>query len=345
MFRRERKITQVLGVCALLMGGTANGIHAAPLTPGNILVNDEVFSAPGRLREFTPSGVLVQTFTVLFAPGGDGQPRDIVVDRDGNVQIYNGTFSPFLTTLNPVTGNVINNTTFPGWSTVNNITYGGIAAFEDVVFVTDMATAGAGSPNGIVRFNVSDFSAVRFASGPPNGPGDYIDITIGRDGLLYAQFPGTSPGGNQVDVFDPTTLAFQRRINLGQDLRSVAVDQNGDIFAVSFNDNRIFQFDSNGNLLRTVNPAIGGFTDIDINGDGRIVASSGSTILLTDRSLSSFNTFNPGTVGITTFVAFVAPPVGAEVIPEPGALTLLGIGAGTLLCWRRLRRARPTLDS
>jgi hypothetical protein len=72
--------------------------------------------------------------------------------------------------------------------------------------------------------------------------------------------------------------------------------------------------------------------------DGRIVASSGSTILLTDESLSNFSTFNPGTIGITTFVAWVQPPPSPA--PEPGSLTLMGVGAIGLGGYGWLRRKR-----
>src|SRR5262245_14832486 len=177
MSRAGVRQVMYLTVLVLSLAAEAGPAHAGPLTTGNILVSDEVFGTQGRIREFTPSGVLVQAFTFPTT----GQPRDIVVDANGNIQIYNGTFTPALTTLNPATGAVVSDTPFAGWSTVNNITYGGTAAFGTFAFVSDMATAGAGAPNGIIRFNVDGLSGVRFASGPPNGPGDYIDLAVGRD--------------------------------------------------------------------------------------------------------------------------------------------------------------------
>src|SRR5262249_42162823 len=146
----------------------------------------------------------------------------------------------------------------------------------------------------------------------------------------------------QVDVFDPTSLAFQRRINLGVDLRAIAVDANGDIFAVAFNDNRVFHFDRNGNLLGTLSPGFGGFSDIDIDEAGRIVAAAGARLLLTDRSLSSFPTLNVGTTSpVGIFSAWVQPPLGSVAVPEPSALALLALGAVGVLGYARLRKRLP----
>ena len=124
------------------------------------------------LREYTPTGTLVQTFSVPFAPGGDSYIRGIATDTSGNVQIYNGTFSPYLTTLDPTTSSFTNHT-ISGWSTINDIYFGGLVVNGNFAYATDMSTAGSGGPNGIVRFDLTNFSATRFASGTANGSGDY----------------------------------------------------------------------------------------------------------------------------------------------------------------------------
>src|SRR5262245_5438009 len=143
---------------------------ADPPTPGNILVSTEIFggSSDNTVREFTRAGTLVQTFgPVPTGPGGDGSTRDLYVDGAGRVQIFNGTFSPYLTTLTPAAGPgsaTYAQTTLPGWSTVNNLTYGGVAVQGNAAFVTDMATFSGGEPRGLVRFNLSTGVGTRFAS-------------------------------------------------------------------------------------------------------------------------------------------------------------------------------------
>src|SRR5262245_57655205 len=98
MNRTRAQLATYLTALLLPLAAGPGPARADPLTAGNILVSDEVFGTQGRIREFTPSGTLVQTFT-FSAAAGDGQPRDIIVDANGNIQIYNGTFTPVLTTL------------------------------------------------------------------------------------------------------------------------------------------------------------------------------------------------------------------------------------------------------
>ena len=119
-----------------------------------------------------------------------------MVSQDGRIHIYSGSASASLRTYDPVT-QTWSSHTLAGWSTVES--GGGAASINDSVFVTDMATVGDGNTQGLIRFNLSDFSAERFA--PTLAP---IDVNAGLDGKLYAL------DGARVIVFDPATLTALR---------------------------------------------------------------------------------------------------------------------------------------
>ena len=123
----------------------------------------------------------------------------MTVAPNGDIVVFNGTFSPQLSIYSASAG-TWSNRTLAGWSTVNNLTYGGVAAFGTYAYATDMTTAGSGSPNGIVRFNLADNTAQRFSSG------DFIQMTLGLDSVLYAL--GSYNGlGTTVLEFNPNTMA------------------------------------------------------------------------------------------------------------------------------------------
>ena len=176
--------TQTITVTAS-KAGYVDGVDTIDVTdnespgfaPGNLLVTTYPSSDEDQISEYTLSGTLVQDIT--FNHGGDDLIRDIIVDRDRLVQIYSGTFEPSLTTLQVATKTTQDHTV-AGWSTANNATYGGIAALGQYVFVTDMRTAAPGEPQGIIRFDIANQTAVRFAEAY-----EFLDLTIGHDGLLY----------------------------------------------------------------------------------------------------------------------------------------------------------------
>lgn len=116
--------------------------------------------------------------------------------------------------------------TFSGWSTVNNVSYGGIGSYQNYIYATDMATfgdEGADAAKGIVRFDINDYSAQRFAV-----TSEYIDLTIGLDGMLYGLSNGVT-----VDVYDPLTMGLSRTLNLAVGVRGVAINATGEIFGAS----------------------------------------------------------------------------------------------------------------
>jgi hypothetical protein len=110
-------------VSATLTVTDTDGGH---IRPQDILVStNNAGSTLALIKEYTTSGLLVQQYT---APSAGEESRDLVVDENGHIQLYNGTFSPTLTTIDPATGNATEQT-IPGLSTVNNLSFGGIATF------------------------------------------------------------------------------------------------------------------------------------------------------------------------------------------------------------------------
>jgi MYXO-CTERM domain-containing protein len=265
--------------------------EAAPLTPGNLIV-----SQSNMLFEYTPAGVYVQSFSVPYPvlprPAGE-RVRDIIPGSLTEINIYDGTFDPYLNTVDLVSMSW-SSQTYAGWSTGNNVSFGGIARVGTCVFVTDMDTAGD-SPSGIVRFQLADGTATRFFTAP------FIDVTTGYDGLLYALLDD----GVTVRVFDPSSLALAKTITLSNLCLGIAVNAAGHVFGASW-DGNIYHFGPGGALLGSISGA-SNLIDIDLASDGAIVVGGRfGDVILTDESLSSKTSFTLQST--PTFVAFSAPP-------------------------------------
>lgn len=303
----------------------ANGNYAfTSLTPGRYQVAEVIqsgwtqtfpqslfVSSDNTLFEYTFDGTQLQSISI---PSGSSSStstedvRDLILDQNGDIQFYNGTFDPFLSTYDPTTSTWSHHT-YPGWSTVNNISYGGIASYQNYVYVTDMSTfgdGGADQANGIVRFNINDYSGQRLAENFADN-GEFIDLTIGLDGLLY----GLEDYGD-ISVYDPLTLDLLRTLDLGHTSdRAIAVNAAGEIFSASW-DGNIYHFDANGIRQKSISSGANDLTDIDISSTGKLLVGSRSgDIILTDESLDSVSSFNVGSD--TTFVAF--NPQATHVVP------------------------------
>jgi hypothetical protein len=261
-------------------------------------------------QEYTPSGSLVRAVNIPPTPGSNfDYARGIVEDPNGTVYVYNGTFTPYLAAYNPANGSWTQ-TTYPGWSTVSNVSYGGLAEFGNYIYATDMATAGA-MPNGVVRFNLANGSANRF------GNVDFTELSIGLDGKLYALSSATST----VYVYDPISTALLRTVALpSADYRGVAANANGDIFTVTWN-NVVSHFNSSGVLQSSITlnsstgaPFMYNFSDdIAIAPDGTLAIGSFSGYIarmssaFTNISYINTNTNNQ------VFVSFAPQPTQPTV--------------------------------
>ena len=295
-----------------------------PIDPNNILVSiGTVVSGsgatdPNMVREFTPAGSLVQTIPFNYNNGGypDSENlRDIVVGQDGVIAAFNGTFTPFLTHYSS-TAFTFTHASFPGWSTSAGSDEGGIAAYRSFIYVTDKDTFPDSHPSGIVRFDTSNNTAIRFASGT-----NFSDLNIGLDGYLYALTSSHAP----IRVYNPETTTLLREIPLPQDILSsggivsVAADQAGRLF-VCGTQGAVYRLSSSGALEASKYVGAG---DIDVDETGRlIVGRQDGRVLIGDSTLSSdFISFvaysDVRASSWSVFVSFARPLPAASPPPDP----------------------------
>jgi hypothetical protein len=266
-------------------------------SPENVWV-----STNNTIAEYTQTGTLVTSSIAVPNGGGDTPARDLIVGANGLIHLFNGTFDPHLSTYYPIT-TTWTHQTYSEWSTVNNVSYGGIARHQHLIFVTDMNTFGDAAM-GIVQFDTATGTPQRFADTL-----EFIDLTMGLDRLLYA----LEGDENTVRVYNPSTQALVRTINLAKNVRGIAVNGQGYIFGASW-DGNIYHFDANGAQLNSKANATINLTDIDIACDGQIVAGSNSgEVIFSDESLAAVTSFSTGSD--STFVAFSNPRTSCVYLP------------------------------
>ena len=282
------------------------------LLSGDLLLTAQV---PGQivyhLLRYTQSGSQLNNVLIPQPPGSTEyqDARGLTVDPSGNVNIYDGTFTPYLDTLKPA-NSTWSYQTYPGWSTVNNISYGEVAAYKNYVFASDMFTYNGGEPNGIVRFDTSGGLTVRFAQGT-----DFIQVALGLDGLIYGL-----GGSGDVHVFNPDTLAPVRTFSLSggpdSDIRSIAVDVTGQVLGATWG-GYVAKYDPSGNYLASTQlkgqyGSGENLINIALDTDGQVaVGGRFGEIYLTDESLASVTT-----IQTNQWVVFVTFDHYIGTVPE-----------------------------
>lgn len=293
----------------------------------NLLISTNASVNNPRLYEYSPAGTRVNDTAIQPVAGGDYPTRDLTVDGSGNVHIFAGTDEPLLTTIDELHGTRVDHSV-SGWSTAGAGT-GGAARFGDFIFVTDMATGtGADLEDGLIRFDITDFSSTRFASTL-----DFTDVAVGGDGLVY----GLS--GAELHVYDPSTLALLRTVALPavNTPTAIAVTASGEILAVA-GDSTLYRYDSAGVLQRSVVTTGASLSDIDLSAEGQLVATglTGDVLVLDEAlmdapvkfsasSTPAFATFGTlrATAGLTlvisptTFVESDGPAAAFGLVSRP----------------------------
>ena len=282
-----------------------------PFVPGNLLITRSSFLDNDLLMEYTPDGQLVQA---LVIPGSEDQSRliakDLVLDSQGNVQIFNGYDDVRLTTFDSITA-TFSDTLVPDWDMGQTFDqWGDIAAFGPYVFANEQLADG-GTANGVIRFDSRDLSYQRFSG----GFGLPTDLTVGLDGLLYTL--NATVNNTTILVHNPESMSLVRAFNIAQRLQSIAVDQNGDIYAVT--DTGLKHYRSDGTPV-PVTTVVNGL-DIAISHDNKLVVTSDVRVTLLDAALldaadgndailASFPIVGSVAENFLSFAAFVQDPVG-----------------------------------
>jgi hypothetical protein len=284
-----------------------------PAAPYSILVSSR-YQGRNIVREFTPQGNLLRTMTFNYNGGAYPQGEaigDIVVDSNGVINAFNGDFNPLLTRYDSRTATFAHQTV-AGWNGAS----GGIAARNNYVYVADAVKANAGAPAGIIRFDSSTGTAARFANGI-----DFVDLTMGLNGKLYGMYVSGRDMG--VNVYDPDTMALLKHVVVSSLFetvtpRSLAVDETGHMYLCGLR-NYVYKIHPDGYPVGYIDTGFYYTSDIDINGEGRlIIALRDGGVLLGDTSLTEF-TLLPMALGYSTstFVTFSAP------LPLPPPLELV----------------------
>ncbi|HEX5757081.1 MAG TPA: GEVED domain-containing protein [Arenimonas sp.] len=257
-------------------------------------------SNQGRIQEYTLDGVQISDGPIVA--GADGLGRDLVALTDADVAVYNGTFEASVAVGNSA-GWI--DYRIPGFSTVNNGTYGGITFDGTWVYATDMRTFGSAEQelSGVVRIDPVSGAYTRFLSGT-----DLIDISLGQDGKLYA----LADTYGRLLVIDPGTMSVERQLSLGHtsSSRAVTADAEGNIYMASWS-GWIAKYDSQAVEVSRITTGASHY-DIDLASDGTLVASDRQgNVHVSNTDLSSVTSFPVRSDWLGVFVAInepMAPP-------------------------------------
>ena len=265
------------------------------LTPLLSLFEKEVQSVTVSNQQLYLYNFDQELISSIKIPVMDYGARDLTILDDGRIAIFNGVYSPSLSIYNPIHA-TWQHKSFEGWAIEYNDTYGGVAHFNSYVFVTDMATSGDGT-SGIVRFNLESNSEEFFSGG------EYIDVSLGLDNMLYAL------SGRQVDKYDPVTMELINSYTISE-ARAVAVDESSNLYTASW-DGVIKKYDIEGverEILMLSDfydyNVSSYFYDINMYSQGRLVLTNGNQqILIVDNDFSSIELQEQNFIG--SFIAQV----------------------------------------
>ncbi|MDO3381613.1 cellulose binding domain-containing protein [Gilvimarinus algae] len=271
-----------------------------------------LISSENTIYKYSYSGELLETIPVPEF-GQWENARDIIPFSDTEIAVFNGQFNPNLSNFN---GDTWIHRAFEGWSIAGNATYGGIAADERYIYLTDMMTYNGGEAKGVVRYDRELDLFERFLTNY-----QFVDITMGEDGLLY----GLQNVYGDLLVINPNSMSIENTLDLGHSSssRATVADKKGAIYLAGW-DGVISKFDQEGNFLSSVLTA-SAFSDIDIRGNHILVSSVyEEQVLLYTTDLNYVSSFPASGNYIFAAFSYLEPQVQE---PEPEVKAELAVSS------------------
>jgi hypothetical protein len=289
-------------------GGQPYGIAYDPTT-GDIITDN---FAAGAVYRYSPSGVLLNTYTTSIFAGG---PKDIVVDNSGNIFVANGlggnivkiTPSGTTTTIS-ATGTAFNQ---PDGMTINRTT--------GVIYIADQGT------NDVYSIASGATVATVYKSGFTNAYGVTVNAATG---VVYvseytpsADIKQIAPGGGTVTTF------ISKAAGGFSDLRNLDIDAAGNLFVANYGNNSIDEFSPTGVFIAHVvtglsNPRA---TAEDVFGNLYIANSGGGNVKEYSTAYYSINIPLPAGMSFNTTTGQIS---GTPTVTSPTTVyTVVGHNA------------------
>jgi hypothetical protein len=277
----------------------------------------------------------VQTPFVTTLPGGNGGTEPLALDSSGNlyVGVQPNTGTPFIEKYTPAGVGSLYATLLPGTLSPSGLVFDG----GGNLFVASFSGGGiekvapGGGPGSVSTFVPS--SAVVNPTGLVISPLNGNLFTVNGVGVGAVQ--QITPGG-VVSFFG----------NIGAISSQLAFDTLGNLYAPeASNSSRMDKITPGAVASLYATTGLFGGQGMAFDSAGNLYANAlGSTSILKiapNGTVSPFATLGSPSLAILQFLA--VQPTGIAVVPEPGSLTLLGLGLSGLAAWawRRRRAAGP----
>lgn len=301
---------------------TASTAVASSYTIGDVFAS----VGNGLVREFTPTGTLVQTLNTntssTFTAGG-------VFDSSGN--FYVTTFS----------SGIVSKFATGSTSGTNFASVGGDEESITRDMLNNFFVGEADGGGQITKLNSAGATLGTFTAAVQDRGTDWVDLAADQTTLYYTSEGSsimrfsTVGSGSQLSNFET---------GKGTTMFALRILSNGGVLAADTSN--VLQFDSSGNIAKTYTiPGAAQLFALNLDPDG-VTAWTGDLStnevtrfnIATGAIVSQWNA-GSGTLGGLTVFGEITQGGGGSSVPEPSTFLLLGLGGATLpLVQRRLRK-------